>query len=40
VSPIMVWYRMEREMAMALNDSKSDKVWDERRTERISAAER
>ena len=27
-------------MAMALNDSRSDRVWDERRTERISAAER
>jgi hypothetical protein len=40
VSPVMVWYRMEREMAMALNDSRSDRVRDERRTERISAAER
>lgn len=40
MSPIMVWYRMEREMAMALNDSKSDRVWDERRTERTSGAER
>jgi hypothetical protein len=27
-------------MAIALNDSRSDRVWEERRTERISAAER